>query len=502
MLDRNGKLASSLAYYKLDGNGDIVRAFPLEKEMAHMLGTERGTPGLERTLYRRNDDPMPESWEVLTKIRRQENENKDVRVTIDRDLQAFIAQQLEGKKGAIVVLDPQNGDILASYSNPSFNLAQAQDLEAYLKLEGDKRNKPLLNRATREFYVPGSTFKLFTMISAFRAGKQNLTFSSFADGFRPSRGSLPIVDSSQHREGMNVSGACSGGCQEKDIRTAFKVSSNQYFAQLAIALGRERMRETAIALGIAPVDTPAEALMSKLFPQVMNTSDPSIANSLAPQQSTLVTGKEISLFDLGLEGMGQGYAGQMTPFQMAMIAAAAGNLEGKLMKPRIEMDQPPAMFAQVLTPQQAAVVREIMSTVTEEPGGTGTVIAGKLAGTGIRAGGKTGTAEKVVPSYNETTGKLNTIKKRRKNEAGEWEEYLEPVMVERSDSWFISIAPLEKPTFAIAVVVEGGGYGSRTAAPIAANVMLKARELGLMGEQYKPKQLPAAKAPAKPRRGR
>lgn len=494
MLDRNGKLVDALAYYKKDQNGDIVRAFSLEREMAHLLGTERGTPGLERTLYRRILDPSPEAWEVLTTIKRKEDEQKDVKVTIDKDLQAFIAKQLEGKRGAIVILNPQNGDILAMYSNPSFSLDEAQNLENYLKLEGNKRDKPLLNRTTREFYVPGSTFKLFTMISAFRAGKQNARFASYADGFRPTRASLPIVDSTQHREGMNVSGACSGGCDEKDIRTAFKVSSNQYFAQLAIELGRERMRETAMQLGILPVDTPEEAVMSKFFPAVMNASTPQIANAIAPQQSTLVTGKDISLFDIGLEGMGQGYAGQMTPFQMALITAAAGHLEGKMMKPRIEMDQQPQAFSQPLTAQQAAVIREIMSTVTEEPGGTGVVIAGKLAGTGIRAGGKTGTAEKQVPIYDEKTGQLKTITKRRKNAAGEWEEYKVPILAERSDSWFISLAPIENPTFAIAVVVEGGGYGSKTAAPMAANVILKARELGLLGEQYKPKAAPQAPA--------
>jgi len=495
MLDRNGKLVDALAYYKKDQEGDIVRAFSLEREMAHFLGTERGTPGLERTLYKRSADPAPEAWEVLTTIKRKEDEDKDVKVTIDKDLQAFIAKQLEGKRGAIVILNPQNGDILAMYSNPSFSLSDAQTLEGYLELEGNKRDKPLLNRTNREFYVPGSTFKLFTMISAFRAGKQNARFSSFADGFRPTRGSLPIVDSTQHREGMNVSGACSGGCEEKDIRTAFKVSSNQYFAQLAIELGRERLRETAMQLGISPVDTPEEAVMSKFFPLIMNASTPQTANAIAPQQSTLVVGKDISLFDIGLEGMGQGYAGQMTPFQMALITAVAGNLEGRLMKPRIEFDQPPQAFSQPLTPQQAAVIREIMSTVTEEPGGTGVVIAGKLAGTGIRAGGKTGTAEKQVPVYDEKTGQLKTTTKRRRNAAGEMEDYKVPVMVERSDSWFISLAPIEKPTFAIAVVVEGGGYGSKTAAPMAANVILKARELGLLGDQYKPK--PAPKPPAR-----
>ena len=77
-------------------------------------------------------------------------------------------------------------------------------------------------------------------------------------------------------------------------------------------------------------------------------------------------------------------------------------------------------------------------------------------------------------------------------------EYDAPVMYERTDSWYICIAPLEHPQLAIAVVVEGGGFGATTAAPIAANVILKARDLGLLGEQYKPKvQTPAPTAPKK-----
>ncbi|MBA2378221.1 MAG: hypothetical protein H0V76_01445 [Blastocatellia bacterium] len=223
---------------------------------------------------------------------------------------------------------------------------------------------------------------------------------------------------------------------------------------------------------------------------------------MAPQRSTMVTGPEISAFDIGLEGMGQGYAGQMTPLQMAMIAAVPGNMEGKLMKPRIELDHTPEMFAQVLSPQQAAAVRQIMSTVTEEPGGTGTVIASRLAGTGIRTGGKTGTAEKETLLYDEKTGKLRTQKKKRRNAEGEWVDYDAPMMYRRSDSWFISIAPLERPRLAIAVVVEGGGYGSRTAAPMAADLILKARELGLLGDEYKLKAKPPASAKPAPARRR
>jgi len=494
MLDRSGKLNSSLAYYKLDKDGKITREFPLEKEMAHLLGTERGTPGLERTLYKRDADPMPEAWEILTKYKKPEPENKDVRITIDRDLQTYLAQQLQGKKGAIVVLNPQSGDILGMYSNPSFTLSEASTLDGFLKLEGDKVNQPLLSRATRAFYVPGSTFKTLTMISAFRAGKQTAVFPSFAEGYRPVKGYRPIVDATQKFIPPDtVAGVCDGGCQEKDISLAYKVSSNQYFAQLANELGRDRMRETAMTVGIAAVDTPEEASFQGFYPDILNTSDKRIAGAIAPARSTMVTGSKITAFDFGLEGMGQGYAGQMTPFQMAMIASVPANMNGNLMKPKIEADLQPQSFSQVLTPQQAATIREIMSTVVEEPGGTGRVVAGKLGGTGIRVGGKTGTAEKVVPLYDEKTGKRVTVKKKRKNAQGEWEEYDDPQSAERTDSWFICIGPLgasespEAPQFAIAVVVEAGGFGATTAAPIAANVILKLRELGLLGEKYKPK---------------
>jgi len=420
---------------------------------------------------------------------RQKREGGMLRVTLDRDLQAFLAEQLNGKKGAIVVLNPQTGDVLAMYSNPSFSLSDTQTLDNYLKLEGDKMNKPLLSRATREYYVPGSTFKTFTLISAFRAGRENSRFSSFPGGFVPYKNSRPIVDATQKLlPDGSVIGSCDGGCEEKDITEAYKVSSNQFFAQLAISLGRERLRETAGAVGIGAVDAPEEAVAQGFFPEIWNTSNQRIANALSPEQSTIVTGNKISLYDLGLEGMGQGYAGQMTPFQMALIASIPANMEGKLMKPKIEADLQPQAFAQVLSPQQASAIRDIMSTVTEEPGGTATAVFSRIGGTGIRVGGKTGTAEKQALLYDEKTGKLKTFKRKVKDENGTLVEKNFPQMYERTDSWFICIAPLERPQLAISVVVEGGGFGARTAAPIAVNVIMKARELGLLGEQYKPKQ--------------
>ncbi len=480
MLDRSGKLSNALAYYEVGKDGEVVRGYALEREMAHLLGTERGTPGLERTIFRKNSDPMPEAWDVLTKIKSSSEEQRDVRITIDRDLQTYVAEQLKGKKGAVVVINPQTGELLAMYSNPSFSLAEAQTLDDWLRLEGNQRDKPLLNRATREYYVPGSTFKTFTMLSAFRNNLQNTILTARPEGFIPFRGSRPIFDAVPPCEPPY-------GCGNLNIAQAFEASSNQYFSQLAVKLGRGRIAETARNLGISPVETPGEAVRADFFPGIWNTSNPKIANAIAPRQSTIVTGKKISAYDLALEGMGQGYAGQMTPFQMALIASAAANLQGRLMKPKIEFDQPPMAYAPVVSPRRAAQIRQIMGLVTEGSGGTGRRVFARVRAAGIRTGGKTGTAEKKALLYDGKTGKLRTVKRKRKNSDGKMETYDAPVMYLRTDSWYISIAPLENPQIAIAVVVEAGGYGATTAAPIAANVVLKARDLGLLGPKYTPR---------------
>jgi peptidoglycan glycosyltransferase len=479
MLDRTGKLDAALAYYKVEKDGSIKREFPLDKEMAHLLGNERGSPGLERTLYKKEADPMPEAWEILTKYKKPEPENKDVRISIDKDLQTYAAKLLEGKNGAIVVLNPQNGDVLAMYSNPSFSLDEVQTSNGYLKLEGNKRDKPLLSRATREYYMPGSTFKTVTMMTAFRTGRQGILLPDAPGGYVPFAGSRAIHD---------ANGDCELCQPQVAIRQAYQMSLNQVFAKMANELGRERMGETARLLGIATVDDPDDAGKQGYFPDIWNVSDRRIAASLAPARSAIVTGKGISLYDFGLEGMGQGLASQMTPFQMALVAATAGNLQGFLIKPKIEADLPPQPFNKVLTPEQGAAIRDIMSTVTQEGGTAGTAIQKALGGTNISTGGKTGTANKSgVPIY-DSPSERRFILKKEKGANGEIVEQKVYLSRDRVDGWFICIAPLENPQVAIAVVIEDiGGHaaGGTTAAPIAANVILKAAELGLLGDRYR-----------------
>jgi penicillin-binding protein 2 len=170
------------------------------------------------------------------------------------------------------------------------------------------------------------------------------------------------------------------------------------------------------------------------------------------------------------------------------------------MKPRIEMAVEPKPFAQVLSPQQASAVREIMSTVTEEAGGTGARVKSALAGTGIVVGGKTGTAEKDNVPLFDANGQRRYRIVRKKGEDGQIIEEKVPLTYNRTDGWFICIAPLENPQLAIAVVIEdiGGQFGGSTAAPVAADVILEARRLGLLGERYRPK----ASQPPAPRRRR
>src|SRR6185436_3394547 len=165
-------------------------------------------------------------------------------------------------------------------------------------------------------------------------------------------------------------------------------------------------------------DTPSEALRGRKLPQIWDASTDAVKRALAPREATIVTGKQVTRYDLALMGYGQGYAGQMTPFQMALAASAIGNMDGKLMKPRIEFDRPPEMFKQVLKPQQAATMRGIMGLVTGGPSGTARGVFAPVKAAGINTGGKTGTAQKVVPVYDAKTGQPKTRHRVEKDNKG------------------------------------------------------------------------------------
>src|SRR5215218_372140 len=473
ILDRTGSLDHALALYRRAPNGQIVRDYPLDTEMSLLLGSDRGDAGLERALFGIQSGAAPEAWDLLMGRNVMQQANLDVRLTIDNELQKEAVAQLRGRHGAAVVLNPQTGEVLAIYSNPSYSLKEVQDEEAWIRLNANERDRPLVNRALRGRYIPGSTFKTAVMLAAFNNGMQNEKFNCSAAGFYAERGAKAILDSGGTGEVHGTIG----------IDTALEVSCNQYFAQMAIKLGPEKLTEALKLVGMTPVGSPQEALGAGKQPEIWNVSQPAVARALAPVEATVALYPRERPYDLGLIGFGQGYAGQMTPFQMALVAATIGNLEGKLMKPKIEYDRPPEMWAQATTPERAAEMRRIMGLVTSGPSGTATSVFGDVHRQGIITGGKTGTAEKQVPLYDPKTGEMLTEKKIERDRRGNpIREYMVPRLDPefRIDSWFLCIAPLDRPQLAIAVIIEGGGYGARAAAPVAAALVLKARDLGLL----------------------
>ena len=472
ILDRSGRLDQPLAYYKRDSAGVIQREYPMDQAMAHLFGSDRGDPGLERALFGVQSGALPEALAVVRGEPVDFKGNQDVRLTIDRALQQAAMDQLKGKHGAVVILNPQNGEVLALYSEPSYSLKEVSDEATWIRLEANERDKPLVSRALGAYYIPGSTFKTVTMTAAFLAGEQNTEFTCSGAGYYAAPGANVIYDDAGPSEVHGRIG----------IDHAYEVSCNQYFAQMGVKLGQERLKRAAQLLGIGGYDTPSEALRGRKEPEIWDASTDAVKRALAPRQSTIVTGKQVTRYDLALMGYGQGYAGQMTPLQMALAAAAIANVEGKLMKPKIEYNVAPQPYNQVMTPAAAARMRSIMGLVTGGPSGTARGVFAPVKAAGITTGGKTGTAQKVVPVYDPKTGEPKTRHRvERDNRGNIIREYDEIIMDQenpRIDGWFLCIAPLERPTLAMAVIVEGGGYGSRSAAPIAAALVLKARDLG------------------------
>ena len=472
ILDRSGRLDQPLAYYRRDSTGEIHREYPLDKALSHIFGSDRGDPGLERALFGVQSGALPEAWEVVRGQTLQFKGNQDVRLTIDRQLQLTAVDQLKGKHGAVVAINPQNGEVLALYSEPSYSLKEVEDEATWIKLEANQRDNPLVSRALGAYYIPGSTFKTVTMTAAFLAGVQDTEFTCTSGGFQAAPGANPILDDGGPGEVHGRIG----------IDTAFEVSCNQYFAQMGVKLGTERLKTAAQLLGIGTYDTPAEALRGRREPEIWNASSDAVKRALAPREATIVTGKGVTRYDLALMGYGQGYAGQMTPFQMVLAAATIGNMEGKLMKTKMEFNRAPEVFKQVLPPATAAQMRSIMNLVTGGPRGTARGVFAPIKAAGINTGGKTGTAQKVVPLYDPKTGEPKTRHRVEKDNKGniirEYDEVIMDNEHPRIDAWFLCIAPIERPQIAIAVIVEGGGYGSKSAAPIAAALVLKARDLG------------------------
>ncbi|HIE50545.1 MAG TPA: penicillin-binding protein 2 [Armatimonadetes bacterium] len=416
-----------------EGPSGPVRVYPLGPAAAHLTGYHHrryGKTGLEAACDRRLLAWHRNVWEELQPYLEHPHRPgrpQPLALTLDATLQRTAFEALADRPGAVVVLNPWSGDVLALVSTPSFdpNLLN----EAYFQqLKRDPRG-PFLNRALQGLYPPGSVFKLVTVVAALEQGfDPNTQYDCPAEGYLPPHASTPIRD--YQVEVWAREGKVWPGQGRIDLPTALRRSANTYFAQLGVALGaapildcaRQFGFETSLNSGLTLGGTAAFAVRPSRLPP----------SGFGAER------------DVALLAIGQGRV-LATPLQMALVTAAIAN-EGRLMRPRLLLDEPVAEWKQPLSPKTARTLAEMMRGVVEQPDGTGQIV--RLPDVSVAA--KTGSAE---------------------NPHGP------------PHAWFVCFAPAERPELVIAVVVENGGWGGPVAGPIARRILLAAKKAGYFGSQ-------------------
>src|SRR5262245_32017414 len=234
IFDRHHDPRRALAKYRYL-NGRIIRDYPLGPGAAHIVGygtLVRGDALLERAAAAaRPSQPEKGWWQKITDFNDESSRppvGQDLILTIDYDLQKAAAEQLQGKSGAVVMLNPQTGEILAMASAPSFDPGDVDNDVKWQEIWTDAKQKPLLNRALDEYYLPGSTLKALTASAATEAGLDDRTFTCRGEGWTPPGSNRPIRDDQGESHGT------------LNLLEAYTQSCNQYFAQLGVEVERQR----------------------------------------------------------------------------------------------------------------------------------------------------------------------------------------------------------------------------------------------------------------------
>jgi peptidoglycan glycosyltransferase len=465
VFDRSGKLENALIRYRNDA-GVITREYPLGAAAVHLTGYSDyifGAGGMEYA-YR---DWLTQPVSGYNQMKSPTPVGQDLKVTIDSAMQreTYGLLQASGKRAAAVVLLLPNNEVLSMASAPSFEPRSINDASTWQRLSEQAENAPLIsplvNRALGTlvtggpafYYAPGSTFKTFVAAAAIDSGVTQEHFTCTAEGFTPPGSSRPIRD---------FEGEVHGSLGLAD---AFKVSCNQYFAQLGLKLGKDRLASYAKRMMMQTAPEDSIPRMSNLW-QILHGKQDRFDYVFAPPMTKMNLTSKATPYDVALQSFGQGYD-DLTVMGMAMIASAIAGADGAFVAPTFEPGAPPKVVSQFVTAQTAAQVRELMRSVVES--GTAAGAFASLRGR-ISAGGKTGTADRVVPVYdNQGNRVLDYVEKN-----GEKHYKTEGL----TDSWFVGFAPADHPQIVYAVVVENGGQGAKAAAPIAVKLIEKAAQLG------------------------
>ena len=368
---------------------------------------------------------------------RQAIPGQNVVLSIDIQLQKLVEDLFGNRRGALVALDPNTGEVLAFVSKPTFDpnlFVEGIDVENWQALN-ESPDKPLLNRALRGTYPPGSTYKPFMALGALTTGKRNAT--------------TIINDAGSWTYGGHTFRSHGdGGLGPVDMVRSISLSSNVYYYSLANEMGVDTIHDFMKPLGfgqITGIDLPGEVR------GVLPSTEWKRNYYKRPEQKKWYGGETISL------GIGQGY----NAFTMVQLASATATIAngGRKFSPRVvRATQDPLTHAEQVntltvpvdlgySADHIAVVRNgLVGVVTS---GTSAQV---FAGAGYQSAGKTGTAQAV------------TIGQKDKYNAAKLAEF------QRDHALYMAYAPAEEPKIALAVVVENAGFGAVSAAPIARRV--------------------------------
>lgn len=379
---------------------------------------------------------------------------KDLKLTLDAGLQQVAEQAFGEYRGALVAIDPSNGEILSFVSKPGYDpnlFIDGIDTESWDALNNSP-DVPLNNRALRGQYPPGSTIKPFMALTGLHFDVRPPSLSISDPGFFTLPGS-----SHQYRDWKT------GGHGQVDLFKSIVVSCDTYYYGLATELGIDRMHEYLEQFGFGKhtgIDLKGET--SGLLP--------STEWKKKRYQQIWYPGDTVSA------GIGQGY-NLVTPLQLAFATATLAN-DGVAYRPHLVKEiqhapnekqaDPEPLYDLHIPPEHLALVKSAMAAVVK-PGGTA---VGAFWGVKYPAAGKTGTAQVI------------SIKQGEKYDEEKVSEY------NRDHAWFMGFAPADKPRIALAVLVENGGHGGSTAAPIARKVL----DYYLLGMKPTPMQKVVEKA--------
>lgn len=356
ILDRNGKI---LAYSEAEGDS-MKRYYNYGSLYSHVIGysfREYGKAGLEASynnqlLNLKENTPLNEIKQIV----KPNSEGNTLKLTIDHGLQQYASNLLEGKKGAIVLMNPQTGEIYAMVSKPDFN---TNKLKENWKSIVEDSDSPFLNRTTMGLYAPGSTFKVVTSVAALESSNIDYTIDC--------KGSVNI-------DGYILKDYNGKPHGELNLEEALVKSCNVYFSQLGLQIGKDKLGEVS-----------EKFMINKEIPFDLPT-----------KKSTFPFNSSMGKTEIAASSIGQGKI-LVTPLNMAMIASAIANrgvmVEPVLVKEVISPEGEIVKFGNTQKLSQATniftanEVKNMMVEVVQRGTGKSARI------NNVRVAGKTGTAE-------------------------------------------------------------------------------------------------------------